>query len=145
MGLTVQRQMARKYQTTDKTRKKLPTSYIKISRDLPTNDKGRNFNRQSNEILADNRQVDPTNSVSRVTKLHTRLFILALAIMDLSAQELSIALRRNLKRLRLMSVIFFCRYWKTAQTELELICAAVELGAKRFCSVCLILKRGTIV
>ena len=48
--------------TTDKTRKKLPTSDKKINCDLPKTDKGRKSkpdSRQSNDILTDNRHANP--------------------------------------------------------------------------------------
>ena len=65
-----------------------------------------------------------------MTKLDTRFRILVLAIMDLSDQELSIALEEFERTMVDVSELFLAKLEN--RLDRTIICAAVESGAKRF-------------
>ena len=65
-----------------------------------------------------------------MTKLETRFVILVLAIMDLSNQELSIALEEFERTMLDVSELFFPQLENNL--DRTIICAAVESGAMRF-------------
>ena len=65
-----------------------------------------------------------------MTKLETRFVILVLAIMDLSNQELSIALEEFERTMLDVSKLFFPQLEN--HLDRSIICAAVESGAMRF-------------
>ena len=65
-----------------------------------------------------------------VTKLDTRFLILVLAIMDLSDQELSIALEEYERTMFDVSELFLPQL--DNRLDRTIICAAVESGAMRF-------------